>query len=136
MYIRILINLKQGARHLETQGIQGPSLELHRAHKKVSQSLVAVIAAFFILILPGQILRNITLFHNLFDGDYVKAEVVIQVVSLVTSMNSAINPILYGFKYGQLRRACIAMMCPCDRCKRSNQVAHELQMTSSHQTVA
>ncbi|XP_071804016.1 neuromedin-U receptor 2-like [Asterias amurensis] len=52
MYIKIMINLKSGARHLEEQGVQGPPQELYRAHKKVTQALSFVVAAFFILILP------------------------------------------------------------------------------------
>ncbi|XP_071797268.1 5-hydroxytryptamine receptor 2B-like [Asterias amurensis] len=53
MYIRILINLKQGARNLEEQGIQGPAQELHQAHKKVTSTLAIITTAFFILVLPG-----------------------------------------------------------------------------------
>ncbi|XP_038078870.1 trace amine-associated receptor 9-like [Patiria miniata] len=123
MYARILINLKRGARHLENQGIQGPqSQELHQAHKKVTKSLLLVIAAFFILILPSQILRNVIVYLNVFDGDYYAAELVSNLIACLSSMNSAINPIMYGLSYSQLRRACIAMLCPFDRCKRSNHV--------------
>ncbi|XP_038078869.1 alpha-1A adrenergic receptor-like [Patiria miniata] len=124
MYARILINLKRGARHLENQGIQGQqSQELHQAHKKVTKSLLLVLAAFFILILPSQILRNVLTFSNLYGGDYFAAELLSTLIFCLSSMNSAINPIMYGLSYGQLRRACIAMLCPFDRCKRSNQVA-------------
>ena len=45
MYIRILANLKQGARNLEEQGIQGPAQPLHQAHKKVTSTLAIVTTA-------------------------------------------------------------------------------------------
>ena len=51
MYIRILANLKQGARNLEEQGIQEPAQQLHQAHKKVTSTLVIVTTAFLILVL-------------------------------------------------------------------------------------
>ena len=70
MYIRIMINLKRGARHLEEQGIQGPPQELHRAHKKITQALCIVVAAFFILILPGKTLRFVNVYGDMYGGDF------------------------------------------------------------------
>ncbi|XP_022082017.1 adenosine receptor A2a-like [Acanthaster planci] len=131
MYVRILINLKQGARHLENQGIQGPPQELLRAHKKVTKSLLLVVAAFFILMLPGQLLENIILYSSMFDEYYIFAELLSQTISILELLNSTINPILYGFKYSQLRRACVSMLCPCaHHSKRSNQVVHSQQVAS------
>ncbi|XP_033640855.1 neuromedin-U receptor 2-like [Asterias rubens] len=123
MYIKILVNLKSGARHLEEQGVQGPPQELYRAHKKVTQALSFVVAAFFILILPGQMLRLLIIYTNYFGGNYDLSECLSKINSILISCNSVINPIVYGFKYTQLRRACIAVLCPCStRCNRSNQV--------------
>ena len=122
MYVRILLNLKKGARNLEHQGIQGPPQELHRAHKKVTQSLVLVIAAFFMLLLPAVTMRNYTIYSNVCGGNLYKCETIMKTHSTMTTVNSAINPIMYGFKYSQLRRACLALICPFQRCKRHNQV--------------
>ncbi|XP_071804008.1 G-protein coupled receptor 15-like [Asterias amurensis] len=130
MYIKIMINLKSGARHLEEQGVHGPPQELYRAHKKVTQALSFVIGAFFILILPGQILKFVIVYTGQFGGDITLSGFVNKVSSTVIMTNSAINPIVYGFKYTQLRRACIALICPCStRCNRSNQVQQDVQGT-------
>ncbi|XP_022082018.1 adenosine receptor A2a-like [Acanthaster planci] len=126
MNMKILINLKQGARHLENQGIQGPPQELLRAHKKVTKSLLLVVAAFFILMLPSHILTNIIVYSNLFNQRYIIAELLTQSVKMLELLNSTVNPILYGFKYNQLRQSCITMVCPCIR---SNQV-HSIQVTT------
>ncbi|XP_071804012.1 neuromedin-U receptor 2-like [Asterias amurensis] len=131
MYIKIMINLKSGARHLEEQGVQGPPQELYRAHKKVTQALGFVVAAFFILILPGQILKLTITYTNTFGGNYGLASFCARISATVITTNSAINPIVYGFKYTQLRRACIAIICPCSkRCNRSNQVQQDVQGTT------
>ncbi|XP_071804881.1 neuromedin-U receptor 2-like [Asterias amurensis] len=123
MYIKIMINLKSGARHLEEQGVQGPPQELHRAHKKVTQALGFVVAAFFILILPGQITKFLIIYTNYFGDNYDLSECLDKITSIFISCNSAINPVVYGLKYTQLRSACIAVLCPCStRCNRSNQV--------------
>ncbi|XP_071804013.1 neuromedin-U receptor 2-like [Asterias amurensis] len=131
MYIKIMINLKSGAQHLEEQGVHGPPQELYRAHKKVTQALSFVIGAFFILILPGQILKLVVVYTGQFGGDLALSAFVARVSSTVIMTNSAINPIVYGFKYTQLRRACIAIICPCStRCNRSNQVQQDVQVTT------
>ena len=130
MYIRIMINLKRGARHLEEQGIQGPPQELHRAHKKITQALCIVVVAFFILILPGKTLRFFSVYGDMYGGDYILAEFTQKIASIFLSMNSAINPIVYGFKHTKLRRACIAMLRPCARCNRSNRVGMEVQVVN------
>ena len=54
LHIRIVANLKQGARNLEEQGIQGPAQQLHQAHRKVT-SILATVTSFFILVDPGAI---------------------------------------------------------------------------------
>ncbi|XP_071804882.1 neuromedin-U receptor 2-like [Asterias amurensis] len=131
MYIKIMINLKSGAQHLEEQGVQGPPQELYRAHKKVTQALGFVVAAFFILILPGQILKLTVTYTNTFGGNYRLANLCAKISATMITTNSAINPIVYGFKYTQLRRACIALICPCStRCNRSNQVQQDVQVTT------
>ena len=130
MYINIMINLKRGARHLDDQGIHGPPQELQRAHRKITQALVLVVAVFFILIMPGKILRTINIYGDMFGGDYMFAEIIQSIVSICLSMNSTVNPVVYGFKYTKLRRACFAMMCPCARCNRSNRVAMEVQVVA------
>ncbi|XP_071797149.1 somatostatin receptor type 4-like [Asterias amurensis] len=121
MYIRILINLKQGARNLEEQGIQGPAQELHQAHKKVTSTLAIITTAFFILVLPGAVWFSISL---LLDADLFNIDVAIwNVFTLLSMMNSAINPVLYGFKYVQLRKAFISMVCrSCNQQRQPNQI--------------
>ena len=89
MYIKIMINLKSGAQHLEEQGVQGPPQELYRAHKKVTQALSFVVAAFFILILPGLILRLLIVYTNYFGGNYDLSKCLDKITSILISCNSA-----------------------------------------------
>ena len=113
-------HLKQGARNLEEQGIQGPAQELHQAHKKVTSTLAIITTAFFIFVLPGAVWFSISLF---LDADLFNIDVAIwNVFTLLSMMNSAINPILYGFKYVQLRKAFISMVCRCNQQRQPNQI--------------
>ena len=131
MYIRILANLRQGARNLEEQGIQGPAQQLHQAHKKVTSTLVIVTTAFFILVLPGAIWF---LMDPLLNGsDIISASdirIIWDIFIFLSLVNSVINPVLYGFKYEQLRKAFKSMVCRCDRWRQPNQVGPEIQTVS------
>ena len=89
MYIKIMINLKSGAQHLEEQGVQGLPQELYRAHKKVTQALSFVVVAFFILILPGLILRLLIVYTNYFGGNYDLSKCLDKITSILISCNSA-----------------------------------------------
>ena len=120
MYIRILINLKQGARNLEEQGIQGPAQELHQAHKNVTTTLAIITTAFLILVLPGAIWYVISVFLPVQLS--IIEEAIWEISALLTMLNSAINPVLYGFKYEQLRKAFISMVCRCNQLRQPNQV--------------
>ncbi|XP_071791694.1 alpha-1B adrenergic receptor-like [Asterias amurensis] len=120
MYIRILINLKQGARNLEEQGIQGPAQELHQAHKKVTSTLAIVTTAFGILVLPGAICYSIS---SLLLEKSSRVELAIWgVLEFLALVNSAINPALYVFKYKQMRKEFISMVCRCHQQRQPNQV--------------
>ena len=120
MYIRILINLKQGVRNLEEQGIQGPAQVLHQAHKKVTSTLAIITTAFLILVLPGAIWYSITVFLPLNPFNIKMA--IWDVYALLLLVNSAINPVFYGSKYEQLRKVFISMVCRCHQQRRPNQV--------------
>ena len=132
MYIRILANLKQGARNLEQQGIQGPAQQLHQAHKKVNSTLVIVTTAFLILVFPGAIVFIYVfivrpyMIHNMTSGSNLFNLVDTYCVFL-SLVNSVINPVLYGFKYEQLRKAFMSMVCRCDRWRQPNQIGPEIQ---------
>ena len=110
MYIRILINLKQGARNLEEQGIQGPAQELHQAHKKVTSTLVIITTAFFILVLPGATWQTFSYLFYKSDSSSISNIIIWDVFTYLVLLNSAINSVLYGFKYDQLRKALIFMV--------------------------
>ena len=124
MFIRILINLKQGARNLEEQGIQGPAQELHQAHKKVTSTLAIITTAFLILVMPGAIwFTTALIFQPVQEVEFFYFDTAIWGVLLLLSiMNSAINPVLYGFKYEQLRKAFLSMVCRCNQLRQPNQV--------------
>ena len=130
MYIRILANLKQGARNLEEQGIQGPAQQLHQAHKKVTSTLAIITTAFFILVVPGAIWFLME--PLLADFDIIRV-ILWRIFSFSSLVNSAINPVLYGFKYEQLRKAFKSMVCRCDRRRQENQVDPEMQIVEAHQ---
>ncbi|XP_071788400.1 trace amine-associated receptor 8b-like [Asterias amurensis] len=122
MYIRILINLKQGARNLEEQGIQGPAQELHQAHKKVTSTLVIITTAFFILVLPRAIWFSFSMLFEPEVGFLLVNEAIWGICTLLSLLNSAINPVLYGFKVEQLRKAFINMATRCYQRKHPHQV--------------
>ena len=130
MYIQILDNLRQGARNLEEQGIQAPAQQLHQAHKKVTSTLaiVHVTTAFFILVLPGSIWFFI---DSLLSGSDIintsDIEIIWNIFTFLSLVNSVINPVFYGFKYEQLRKAFKSMVCRCDRWRQPNQVGPEIQ---------
>ena len=120
MYTKILTNLKRGARNLEVQGIRGPPQQLHRAHKKVTSALAVITVAFFILKLPGKLW--ITVVESI-PYPVPFAGLVGKVFMMLTLMNSAINPVLYGFKYQQLRVAFKSMLCRwCNHLRKPNRV--------------
>ena len=128
MYIRILGNLRQGARNLEEQGIQGPAQQLHQAQTKVTSTLAIVTIAFFILVLPGAIWFFMDPLLRGSDIISVSDNFIIwDIMSSLSLVNSAINPVLYGFKYEQLRKAFKSMVCRCDRWRQPNQVGPEIQ---------
>ncbi len=122
MYIRILINLKQGARNLEDQGIHGPAQELHQAHKKVTSTLAIITTAFFILVLPTAIwyLFSLLLYQEI--NTLISNFIIWDIISFLALLNSTINPVLYGLKYKQLRKAFISMVCRCNQRRQPNQV--------------
>ena len=130
MYTRILANLKQGAKNLQEQGIQEPAQQLHQAHKKVTSTLVIVTTAFLIPVLPGAMLFFMDLFLGLSDSNIISDSDLLNLWNLfcfLSLVNSVINPVLYGFKYEQLRKAFKSMMCRCNRCRQPNQVGQEIQ---------
>ena len=130
VYIRILANLKQGAMNLEEQGIQGPAQQLHQAHKKVTSTLVIVTTAFLILVLPGAMFFFLDPFLGLSDPNIISGSDLLNLwnlFSFLSLVNSVINPVLYGFKYEQLRKAFMSMVCRCDRWRQPNQVGPEIQ---------
>ncbi|XP_071797269.1 alpha-1A adrenergic receptor-like [Asterias amurensis] len=120
MYIRILINLKQGVRNLEEQGIQGPAQELHQAHKKVTSTLAIITTAFFILVLPGALWFSFS--HWIIEGETSTSIIIWELFLFLSFLNSVINPVLYGFKYDQLRKAFISMVCRCNQRRQTNQI--------------
>ncbi len=111
MYIRILINLKQGARNLEDQGIHGPAQELHQAHKKVTKTLAIITTAFFILVLPGAIWYFCSLLFYQEINTSISNFIIWDIFAFLALLNSTITPVLYGLKYKQLRKAFISMLC-------------------------
>ncbi len=122
MYFRIIITLKRGARNLEEQGIQGPAQELHQARRKVTGILVVVVTAFFIFVIPGAVWFLVSTLTHSFLSREVEANIW-HSHSLLASMNSSINPVLYAFKYEQLRKGFKAMVCRCYRWRPSfNQI--------------
>ena len=123
MYIRILANLKQGARNLEEQGIQGPAQQLHQAHKKVTSTLAIVTTAFFILVVPGVIIDSLLFYMKSFND----IEIIWNIINVLALVDSAINPVLYGFKYKHIQKAFKSMVCRCNLWRQRNQVGPEIQ---------
>ncbi|XP_022091392.1 5-hydroxytryptamine receptor 2A-like [Acanthaster planci] len=115
MYARILCNLKRGTRTLVAQGIPQPAQQLLHAYKKVSGTLSDITAAFFLFIFPCRIWRIVL---STGTGDINDSIVLLSAVELLTMLNSVINPVVYGFKYDQLRQAFKAIVCPCDNNKK------------------
>ena len=112
MYFRIILTLKRGAINLEVQGIQGPARELHHARRKVTGILIVLITAFLIFVIPGAIWFLVsTLYYPVLSGD-VQTNIW-HSHALLSLLNSSINPVLYAFKYGVLRKAFKAMVCRC-----------------------
>ena len=130
MYIRILANLKQGARNLEEQGIQGPAQQLLQAHKNVTSTLVIVTTAFLILVFPGAIWLFMYPLLDRYDSNMTSGSnlfILSVIFCFLSLVNYVINPVLYGFKYEQLRKAFMSIVCRCDRWRQPNQVGPEIQ---------
>ena len=113
-------------RNLEEQGIQGPAQQLHQAHKKVTSTLAIVTTAFFILVVPGAIWFFIDSLLS-YIISLKDIEIIWNIFNVLALVNSAINPVLYGFKYEQLQKAFKSMVCRCDRWRQPNQVGPEIQ---------
>ncbi|XP_038064305.1 somatostatin receptor type 1-like [Patiria miniata] len=118
MYVQILKNLKQGAKNLQQLGVKGSAKELLEAHKKVTVAMAVITAAFFILVLPAKIFQIVIAVNS-----EVQSLALLQTSILLVVLNSAINPVLYGFKYKQLRESFVSMvMGKCRKLKRQNHV--------------
>ncbi|XP_038064306.1 somatostatin receptor type 2-like [Patiria miniata] len=129
MYVQILKNLKQGAKNLQQLGVKGSAKELLEAHKKVTVAMALVTAAFFILVLPTKIVK--LTFEIIVKPSPLAVS---QTFTLLVVLNSAINPVLYGFKYKQLRESFVSMVVgKCRKLKRQNHVqqAPRVEMVQS-----
>ena len=75
-------------------------------------------------------LFNMDPFVGLFDSNIISdSDLLISwnIFGFLSLVNSVINPVLYGLKYKQFRKAFMSMVCRCNRCRQPNQVGQEIQ---------
>ncbi|XP_038046439.1 somatostatin receptor type 4-like [Patiria miniata] len=111
MYVQIVRDLKQSARRRQNLGMQGcyPA-ELHRARQRLTHTLLLVTAAFLALILPERVVSLVAtaIFNNTSSESY---GIALQCAVILSLINSAINPVLYGLKYDRFQQAIVSTFC-------------------------
>ncbi|XP_033640889.1 adenosine receptor A2b-like [Asterias rubens] len=109
-YYKIIKTLRAGATHQDRQGTGQQAAELHRASRKVVQSLLIITTLFIILLLPSE-MGNVLLLFDV-SIDFTGSQIG-NIFRTTTVLNSVVNPMIYAVKYRKFRRAMKATMCPC-----------------------
>ncbi|XP_071836991.1 orexin/Hypocretin receptor type 1-like isoform X2 [Apostichopus japonicus] len=107
--------------HAETQKLTKSSKEKSKtaaqieSRRKVARMLIVVVLIFAVCLLPFQIVNILRVFgyFNKFDPltEHNKSNTPILITSLLTYLNSAVNPLIYNFMSAKFRNAFRAMIC-------------------------
>ncbi|XP_022085924.1 octopamine receptor Oamb-like [Acanthaster planci] len=124
-YWRILQRLGEDAKRLKKDNADGPAQELHLVRRKIVHTLLTIVVAFILLWFPEMILDIARNFNcNIFVPSKLE-----KAFLMMTFSNSAVNPIIYVFKYKGFRKAVKQAICPC--CNKAI-LANEIDLVSLH----